>query len=196
MKLFLKVLNTVITVGLVLVIGAAGALAFSARRSGDAIPSVLGHKVLTVISGSMEPAIMTGDVIIVKPVANPQAEIKDGDVITFRAKDDASMLITHRVVGTVLVNGTPAAFVTKGDANASEDFVPVSPEQVVGRYQWRVPLFGYLSSFLRKPLGIVLFVILPGLILIGLEFYKMWQAVLEAEKTKAEAAPTGEGGEQ
>ncbi len=195
MKLFLRILNGAITVFLVLVIAAAGGLAFSARLSEDAIPTVLGHRVLTVISASMEPAIHTGDVIIVRPVAYPAQEIKVGDVITFRAKGKADMLITHRVVGTVLVNGKPVAFTTKGDANETEDLALVAPEQVVGRYGWRVPYFGFISTFLRTPVGIILFVILPGLVLIGLELRKMWQVIAEAEEAKA-ATLEGEGSEQ
>ena len=196
MKLFLKVLNHVITVGLVLIIGAAGALAFSARRSGDAIPTVLGHKVLTVISGSMEPAIHTGDVIVVKPVSDPERGVRDGDVITFRSQERSDMLITHRVEGTILINGVPTAYVTKGDANESIDTTPVRPEQIVGVYQWRVPYFGYFSAFIRQPLGVVLCVILPGVIIIGLEFRKLWQAVADEEKAKAAASGGGETEQQ
>lgn len=188
MKTALKVLNGLITGLLILVIGAAAVLGFSARRSGDAIPTIAGHKILAVLSGSMEPKIHTGDVIIVKPLANPAAEIRDGDIITFRTKEKSDMLITHRVVGTVKVNGEAIAFGTKGDANAAQDTEVVTPQQVVGRYEWRVPYFGYVSSFIRKPIGIVLFVILPGLFIIAMEFRKMWIALSEAEAAKAAEA--------
>ncbi|HWI50921.1 MAG TPA: signal peptidase I [Symbiobacteriaceae bacterium] len=187
MKTALKVLNILVTVVLVMIIGTASVLAFSARRSGDAIPTILGHKVLTVLSGSMEPAIHTGDVIIVQPLADPANEVRDGDVITFRTREKADMLITHRVTGTIKINGTPAGFTTKGDNNEAMDTQVVAPDQVIGRYQWRVPYFGYISSFVRKPLGIALFVILPGLIIIGLEFRKMWQAMSQEEAAKAAA---------
>jgi len=194
MKRALQILSVAINVILILTIGAASILAFTARRSRDGIPTVLGHKVLAVISGSMEPAVHTGDVIIVRPLTAGQVPA-DGDIITFRSKDKPDMLITHRVVGTVKINGEPRAFVTKGDANDAMDLSAVSIEQVVGRYAWRVPYFGYVSSFLHKPLGIVLFVILPGIVLVGLELRKMWKAVNEAEAAKAaagraQAAPT------
>jgi signal peptidase len=139
----------------------------------------------------MEPRIHTGDVIIVKPLANPAAEVKDGDIITFRTKEKSDMLITHRVVGTVKVNGEPIAFGTKGDANAANDVDVVAPQQIVGRYAWRVPYFGYISSFIRKPMGIAIFVILPGLLIIAMEFRKMWKALSEAEAAKADEAKAG-----
>lgn len=184
MKLFLKLLNFTVTLALILVIAAAALLAFSARFSKDKIPTVAGHKVLTVLSGSMEPAIHTGDVIVVRPY-NQGDEIKEGDVITFRTKEKADMLITHRVMGVVSVNGTPQAYVTKGDANDSEDLSTVGKDQVVGIYQWRAPYFGYVSDFLHKPRGIILCVVLPGLILIGAEFRKIYKILAEAEAAKA-----------
>lgn len=194
-KIALKVLNALITAALVLVILAATGLAFSARRSGDAIPTVMGHKVLNVVSGSMEPAIHTGDVIIVKPLANPALEVRDGDIITYRSPEKADVLITHRVIGTIKVNGAPVGFATQGDANEAPDLRLVAPEQVVGRMGGRIPYFGYVSVFLRKPVGILAVVILPGLVLIGLEFRKLWQTIAEAEKAKA-AAAAEQGGDQ
>ncbi|HWI66287.1 MAG TPA: signal peptidase I [Symbiobacteriaceae bacterium] len=188
MKLALKVLNILTTGALVLIIVAAAVLGFSARRSGDAIPTIAGHKVLSVLSGSMEPGIHTGDVIVVKPLADPAAEIKDGDIITFRVKEKPDMLITHRVMGTIKVAGKPIGYTTKGDNNEVIDREVVAPEQVLGRYEWRIPYFGYISSFIRKPLGIGLFVVLPGVIIIGLEFRKMWRLMTEEEaRKKAEA---------
>ncbi|MFZ5649991.1 MAG: signal peptidase I [Bacillota bacterium] len=190
MKKFLNVFNIAVTIILVLVISAAAFLAFSARFSGDKMPSVAGHKVLTVLSGSMEPAIHTGDVIIIRPLA-PDEQVKEGDVITFRTREKADMLITHRVMGIVSVNGVPKAYVTKGDANDSHDLSTVAREQVVGVYQWRVPYFGYFSDLLRKPFGIIAFVVLPGVILIGHELIKIYKILAEAE-----AAKVGGGGDQ
>lgn len=187
MKRALGLLGWTLNIGLVLIIAAGATLAFTSRRSPDGIPTVAGRKVLSVLSGSMEPVIHTGDVIIVRPLL-PAEEIRDGDIITFRAAEKPDMLITHRVVGTVLVNEKAVAYTTKGDANPSMDTAVVVREQVLGRYQWRVLYFGYISNFLRRPVGIAIFVILPGLLLIGLEFRKMWQALAEAEAAKAAAA--------
>jgi signal peptidase I len=184
LKVAFKILNGLITGALILVIGSAAILGFSARRSGDAIPTIAGHKVLAVISGSMEPGIRTGDVIIVKPLKDPANEVKDGDVITFRAREKADMLITHRVIGTVKVDGKPVAFGTKGDNNEVVDREVVAPEQIIGRYEWRIPYFGYITNFIRTPLGIVLFVVLPGVIIIGMEFVKIWKTLSEAEAAK------------
>jgi signal peptidase len=193
MRLFLRIMNAVVTAALLMAIGLAGFLAFALKRSTDAIPTVMGHKVLSVVSGSMEPAIMTGDVIVVKPLGPGQA-VQEGDVITYRTRENANMLITHRVVGAILVNGQPAAYVTKGDANPDQDLSTIALDQVVGRYSWRIPYFGYISNFMRRPGGIILLVVLPGLYLMGVEFRKLWLALSEAEAEKAKALL--KGGEQ
>ncbi|MEW8979223.1 MAG: signal peptidase I [Symbiobacterium sp.] len=196
MKLAGRFLSGVLTAVLVVVLVATVALAISARRSADGLQTVLGYKVLSVLSGSMEPAIKTGDVIIVEPLKSDQ-EIAEGDVITFRAPDSPDMLITHRVVGIVSVNGEPAAYVTKGDNNDSIDLTPVQRSQVVGIQRWRIPYYGYLSNFMRRPLGIILCVIAPGLVLIGMEVRKIMQLVMEEERARqsreepADAQPRG-----
>ncbi|MFZ5822979.1 MAG: signal peptidase I [Bacillota bacterium] len=194
MKRLMSILNVVVSALLVLVILGVGAMALSAKRSPDGIPTFRDYKALSVISGSMEPTIHTGDVIIIRPVSRIE-EIADGDIITFHAKEKREMLITHRVVGTLKVNGTPKAFYTKGDANESEDLTPVSFEQIVGRYEFRVPYFGYVSSFIRKPIGVALAVILPGLILVGMEFRKIWLALAEAEAAKEQGQAEAENRE-
>lgn len=190
-KRLMSIVNGVISVLLVLVILGIGFMALAAKKSPDGIPTFRGYKALSVISGSMEPTIHTGDVIIIRPVARAE-EIAEGDVLTYRSKEKADMLITHRVVGIVSLNGTPKAFVTKGDANESQDLDTVSFTQVIGRYEFRLPYFGYISSFIRKPLGIMLAVVLPGLVLIAMEFRKIWIALSEAEKAKEEAAAVAE----
>ncbi|WP_374712482.1 signal peptidase I [Symbiobacterium terraclitae] len=189
MKLVLRILNGAVTAVLAVILVATVALAITARRSQDGMPSVLGYKVLSVLSGSMEPAIKPGDVIIVEPL-KPDHEIKEGDVITFRAADASDMLITHRVVGIVSVNGEPTAYVTKGDNNDAVDLSPVSRSQVVGIQRWRVPYYGYLREFMRKPVGIVSLVIAPGVLLIAMEIRKIVQVVMEEERAKkAEKEP-------
>ncbi len=183
MRVFLKILNAAVTALLVLLVIASTTLAISARRSRDAMPTIAGHKVLTVLSGSMEPVIHTGDVIVVRPLAAGEMPA-EGDIVTFRTREQTDMLVTHRIIGTVTVNGTVTAWVTRGDANDSPDQSMLQPQQVVGRYQWRIPYFGYVVSFLHQPLGIILAVVLPGLVLIGVEIRRLWQLAAEAEAAR------------
>jgi signal peptidase len=189
MRFLLKAINVLVTVLLVGIIVLAGGLTLSAKASKDQIPTILGYKVLSVLSGSMEPTIGTGDVIVAKPYAGEP--IKEGDIVTFRAVDQQtgkeSILITHRVVGIVAVNGKPAAYVTKGDANDSKDLTPISVSQVFATYRWRVPFLGYISAFIRTPVGILLLLILPGLLFIGGEVVKIYKTLKEADAADKKA---------
>lgn len=194
MKTLVKILNVAVTALLLVVIVGASFLALSARSSKDRIPTVAGRKVLNVLSGSMEPNIHTGDVIVVRPLA-PGEEPQEGDIITFKAPlqgGGQDVLITHRVVGAILVNGKATAWMTKGDANDSEDLTPVTPDRIVGVYSWRVPYFGYVANFLRKPVGIILMLVVPGIILIAGEIKKIYRILLEAEEADKAKKATAE----
>ncbi len=121
--------------------------------------------VLVVKTGSMEPVLNIGDVIIIDDSVRPE-EIKagpDGDIIVFR-KPGSSELIVHRAIGK-----TSEGFITKGDANPGIDFwSPVPYENLVGRWTGlKIPYWtgvGFLSLFLRgeiyPPYGRIVLVLL------------------------------------
>src|SRR5688572_678033 len=77
-----------------------------------------GLRPFVVRSGSMEPAIDTGDVVVSRPVHPDQ--LGPGDVVTFRDPTRSAELVTHRVV-EVSRQGDQYAFVTKGDANTATE---------------------------------------------------------------------------
>jgi signal peptidase len=114
-----------------------------------------------VATGSMEPTIPTGSVILSRPVA-PEA-IEPGDVIVFAAPNGATvaggedgmfdsteqMLVTHRVVAVTSDDGTSdggIAFRTKGDGNEDEDPWLVTPDMLRARYVAHVPVLGTVVS--------------------------------------------------
>lgn len=117
------------------------------------LPDVLGYAPLAVVSGSMEPAISVGDLVVVHREGAYQA----GDVIAFQ---DGGALTTHRIVAE-----GPEGFVTKGDANNAQDARPVAAEQVAGRVVLAIPFAGSAALFLRTPPGLALFAAL-GLVLV------------------------------
>lgn len=118
-----------------------------------------GWLVQTVATGSMEPTVPTGSVIVSRPV--DPADVRVGDVIVFRSPTGAtvsggadgvfeateSMLITHRVVA-VEGSGDDLAFRTKGDGNEERDPWQVTPSMLQARYVAHVPGVG---AFLAIP---------------------------------------------
>ncbi len=73
-------------------------------------------KILTVVSGSMEPNIKLGSVVLVKPVS----DYKIGDVITFGEITKTKAPITHRIAD-IKISGNQKVYITKGDANNTAD---------------------------------------------------------------------------
>ena len=141
-KTIKKVWNTVTTILVALVVILA-LLLVGVR--------LIGFQVFTVLSGSMEPTYHTGSLIYVKEAA--REDIAVGDPITFRLTGDT--VATHRVVAMVPDESNPAVqnYVTKGDANESEDGRPVSFDQIIGKPVFTIPYLGYLANFIQNPPG-------------------------------------------
>lgn len=123
-----------------------------------------GVSIFTVESGSMAPKYPVNSVVLVKE--EQLNNIKKGDVITYVLNDDG-MLVTHRVVSA---DYEKAQFVTKGDANKTEDPLPVSYKNVVGKVFMGVPYLGapvrFISDDKNKPIVIAVLVFL-GVLSIG-----------------------------
>jgi len=142
-------------------------------------------QVLRVMSGSMEPAIKVGSVAFVQKV-KPKA-LKKGEIITYASAEDPNMSVTHRLVAIEEKEGK-TVFITKGDVNNTEDITEVSSSQIKGRVIFSLPFLGYLSVWVRKPLGFGLLVILPAFLIIISEILNIKKAI-EKEVEKKYAKP-------
>lgn len=123
-----------------------------------------GIRTYTVLSGSMEPAIPIGTLLVVYPV-KPE-ELESGDIITFSV--GGNMTATHRVTS---IHEKPDGifFQTKGDANAAVDGKLVHESQIIGRPVFSIPGGGYLIWFLQKNQILVLCAVsgIAAVVLIG-----------------------------
>ncbi|MTH52385.1 signal peptidase I [Bacillus mangrovi] len=174
----MKLISRGLTVVLfILMIGLALAV-FSSKASGGE-PQIFGYQLKTVLSGSMEPGIMTGSVIAVK-LGGDMTRFEKGDVITFWM--DEYDLATHRITGKS-ESGGQTIYRTKGDNNEWEDAAPVSAENIVAQYTgFTVPYAGYISQFSRTKEGGALTAILPGIFLLIYSISAIWQAILKIEE--------------
>jgi len=127
-----------------------------------------------VYTGSMEPAIPVGSVVVIKPV-DPET-LKIGDIICFTLTEPTS--ITHRIK-----NITDEGFITKGDANEDPDQWIVKKENVIGKAILTVPFIGYLGYFVRTPIGFILLIVIPASVIIIMEIRNI---VKELRKQKQE----------
>ncbi|MEW6552845.1 MAG: signal peptidase I [Actinomycetota bacterium] len=109
-----------------------------------------------IISDSMEPAIITGSMVIVVP----QDGYHEGDIISFVDPDIG--INVHRIVGEVSRDGE-TYFITKGDNARRADRTPVPLDKVEGKVVLIFPYLGYLAY-----LGFLVALIPIGLIVLRL----------------------------
>lgn len=154
-------------------------------------PAIAGHKIYIVMSGSMEPALKVGSIVVVKPL-DPE-EIRPGDIITFRSEHNSSVT-THRV-NRVEADENGLLFYTKGDANEVEDPSPVEPRHLIGKVVLTVPYVGYLFAYARTPQGARTLFGLAVLVVAGELVYNFMtgkkQSRRAATEANAESPPEG-----
>ena len=131
----------------------------------------LGFRTLTVLSGSMSPAIETGDVVVTQKVSPEQLELRD--VVTFRSPDTPGKLITHRV-RKVRIDGDMVHVTTRGDANNNSEKWSVPTDGTVGLVRVRVPAVGYVLARIGNGKGRLIFFVAPVLLLALLELRRIW----------------------
>ena len=124
----------------------------------------MGWGVATVLSGSMEPELQVGSIVISRPVeANA---IRQGDIISFYSPDDQQMT-THRVLA--IGHSSDFYFQAGGDANEDPDGLVVPYGNVIGKVVYHIPYLGYAAQFIKSPLGLVLTLYIPGMAIVMLE---------------------------
>jgi signal peptidase I len=142
-------------------------------------------KPLVVISGSMEPEIMTGDLLIATHVAS--SELAVGDVVSLPS-ELTDNLVTHRIQ-TIAASGEDGYTITlKGDANEFEDALDYQVSGEVWKPQIQVPGVG--TAIMRLSTPAVAVPLLLGLVgLLGL----VWLVPAPARGRRAEDPTTSVG---
>lgn len=117
----------------------------------DETAGILGYNYKTVLTGSMEPAIPVGSIVITKEQSSYEIE----DIISFQ---EEGAIITHRII-TI----DRERYITKGDANNVADTEEVQQKQILGKVILTIPLLGYLVMWLMSPFGIISLFIIIGI---------------------------------
>lgn len=101
-----------------------------------------------IATGSMEPMIKPGDIIIVKKIhdMNDIDQLKPGDVIQFKR---GSILISHRII-EVMVRDDEKSYRTKGDNNRGADTQFVKPEDIKGTIEYVIPKLGWPTLLIKQ----------------------------------------------
>lgn len=167
-----KIANVLLTVVIILL---AVVIAFTifVRITGNT-PTLFGYSILRVSTGSMEPELMVGDVILTKEVDDVNS-LAVGDVITYKGTigEYADMLITHQIVKAPYEENGTTYVVTKGIANEIED-KPVPVDRITSKLVCKIPFLDALYSFFLTPWGLLTAVALIILAFAG-EFWNIYK---------------------
>jgi signal peptidase len=158
-------------IALAAVLTAAAALALAIFG-----PLAFGDRPYTVLTGSMEPTIAAGDVVVDERIS--PLEARTGDVVTFRDPKDQSRQLTHRVK-SIRRQGSHLWFVTQGDANNTVERWRIAGDGSLGRVLYTVPWVGHVAVLTNTPLGLALLLIVPLLLLALDELLKIWRPTEE-----------------
>lgn len=191
MKKAVNILNRILSIILVLVLLLAGYIFITVLRAGkDTVPSVFGFSFLQVATGSMEPTIPIGTIIVVRQT--DAALIKEGDVICFYSSDPMihGKPNTHRVVRIEQDNGR-LAFITMGDAAEEEDPYPVYPDQLIGVYVFKLRTRN-IAGVLHSPYFFFFALLVPLCVVVFVELLSVKKS---AEEKKEKANGTNEKSE-
>jgi signal peptidase len=146
-----------------------------------------GWRGFTVMSGSMEPEIHTGALVITQRVL--PSTLKENDIITFSRPTDNHEFITHRVF-QVIERGSFYTFKTKGDANPKEDNWTLAQGGIVGKVDANIPYLGYLLSFSQTKIGLLLFILIPAIFIIVDEISNIIGLLKKDKKPKEQPIQT------
>ncbi len=150
LRLFLVVLLAVLTIG---------------SLAGMVLWKTAELRLYSVQTTSMQPVMNSGDLAI---SLRPKT-IKNGDIISYKSADNATQIVSHRVVEVFPERGY---LISKGDSLGYAD-PPVPLSSVTGKTVLIVPWAGHLSDFLHKPLGLIGLVYLPALAVVSYEIARL-----------------------
>ena len=122
---------------------------------------LFGFNMLNVETGSMEPVLPVNTLVFVQS-AEPET-IKEGDIITFVINEKGT-LATHRVIN---INSGKRIFVTKGDANNTDDG-SISWDNVVGVMRFKIPKIGGVFQIITAPENRPLIITVIVILLVGI----------------------------
>ncbi|MBE6147645.1 MAG: signal peptidase I [Firmicutes bacterium] len=124
----------------------------------DENPSFFSWKPFVVLSDNVETEVYSGDIIIVQEIDTK--ELKENDIIAFKL---GNTVVAKRIVE--IKNESQLTYITQGDSNKDVDAWYVFEEDIEGIYRYRIPKLGNLAILLQTPIGMIMFLSIPIILL-------------------------------
>jgi len=138
------------------------------------LATVNGYAPLEVVSGSMEPTIKKGDIIIINTKDN---DYKIGDIITFYDPKDKTSFITHRIISV-----EDGKMRTQGDNNKSEDQSLLTEKDIIGKYVFKIKNGGIVLKSFQSPFTMIMIFVIGILVCILMSTDQDGQPILDEEE--------------
>lgn len=188
-----KIGSTIASV--VLALAVLLALVVSVQVLTNGYVTLAGNSMFRVVTGSMEPTMPVGTILLCKQT--PIEQIQQGDIVCYQATDAAreGKIITHRVVGIYQAPNGEVVLETKGDANVSSDDSYVHEKNLIGKVTWfsgKDNVLNQIVSFLSGKLGFLGCIAIPILLICSLilsESVKNIKRELEEAREILESGP-------
>ena len=180
-----KIINTIINVVLIVAIVVAVLATYVSfvSSSGHGVPNILGLRLLSIQTNSMHPEIEEGDLAIATGVKDT-SELKTGEIITYwTIINGERVLNTHRIV-EIYDGGGFLFFKTRGDANTADDPVTVHENEIVGKYQARIPGLGKFFDYLQTGTGFFIVVVIPVFLFFLFHLVQFFRVLFEYQNVK------------
>ncbi|MDN4161613.1 signal peptidase I [Nocardioides abyssi] len=134
------------------------------------VPRVAGATPFTVLTGSMQPGLPPGTLIVTRPT--PAEDIEIGEVVTFQIESGRPQVVTHRVIAVRAGQDGEPEFLTQGDANQTPDDGWRPAGSVRGVLWYAVPKLGYANNVLTgDQRQLAVYVVAGGLVLYALGLF-------------------------
>ena len=160
--------------------------------------NLFGYKMFIVLSDSMKATdFAAGDIVVVKSV--DPTTLKEGDIIAYSSQnpDNFGETVTHKIRSkTVDANGD-AGFITYGTTTNTDDELVVTYPYINGKYIFHLPKVGTFFNFLKTTPGYIICILIPFLLLIGMQglntvklfrrYRREQMEAMEEERAKLEA---------
>ena len=165
LKILAKITRIILTIVLLIIF-----IFVVVQRYSKGKINAFGYQAYTVATGSMEPQIKIGDVILIKEV--DPATLKKGDVVTYEGSegDLRGLILTHRIIELRKdEKDNKYYYITKGDANEVED-PEISQDNLRGKVVYNTVLFSFVSRLMTHD------IFYYGLFIV-ISVYFIWQVL-------------------
>ena len=174
MKIIKFIFNGIFILALISVVG----IFLISRGSGNNIVEIK-----IVKSGSMEPVIKTGSIVIIRPSASYAYAV--GDIVTFGKDTSDSVPTTHRIVRSRQEAGA-TYYTTKGDANEEADPEETNSREIIGPVLFSIPYAGFILDFAKQPVGFSALIGVPAALVILYEVFGIFEEIKKMRARKYE----------